>query len=68
MAKIKVRQTETAEETFARFLLIKRAEGISKKTAESYSQHFHAISKHRDVHHDIQAITNRELEMMIVSM
>ncbi len=61
MAKIKVRQTETAEETFARFLLIKRAEGISKKTAEPYSQHFRAISKHLDVHRDIQTITNTGL-------
>ncbi len=68
MAKIKVRQTETAEETFARFLLVKRAEGIAEKTVASYSHHFHAISKHLDTTRDICSISKRELEQMIVSM
>ena len=44
--KITMTATETAAETYERFLLTKHANGVKTKTIETYLQHFHAISKH----------------------
>jgi len=44
MANIKMKTAETLEESFEKFLLSKSAKGITEKTVQTYSQHFHAIS------------------------
>lgn len=59
---------ESAEEAFARFLLTKRANGVKTKSIETYTQHFHAISKHLDIHQEIREMTKADLQSMILSM
>ena len=59
---------ESAAEAFERFLLTKRAGGVKTKTIETYSQHFHAISKHLDTTQGIEELTADDLKSMIVSM
>ncbi|MBQ4048644.1 MAG: hypothetical protein IJC93_09780 [Clostridia bacterium] len=60
--------SETAVESFARFLRTKRTVGAKTKTIETYTQHFHAIARHLDVAKDIGALTSGELQQMIESM
>jgi len=66
--KITVTTRESASETFERFLLTKRADGAKTKTIETYTQHFHAISKHLDINKDVAEMTSEDLKQMIVSM
>ena len=68
MAKIKVQRTETLAEVFDLFILSKKAQGITDKTAATYSQHFNAISKHLDTNRDIAELDSRDLELMVQSM
>lgn len=68
MAKIKVQKTETLAEVFDLFILSKRAQGITDKTAATYLQHLSAISKHLDVNKDISVLNSRDLELMVQSM
>ena len=65
---IRMKSKETAICAFDRFLLTKRADGIKTKTIATYSQHFHAISKHLDTDQEITEITSTDLKLMIVSM
>lgn len=67
-AKISMVARESADEAFSRFLLTKRAGGVKTKTIDTYSQHFHAISKHLDIHQEITEWTSADLQEMIVSM
>ena len=67
-AKISMVARESADEAFSRFLLTKRANGVKTKTIDTYSQHFHAISKHLDIHQEITEWTSADLQGMIVSM
>ena len=60
--------TESAAETYERFLLTKRANGVKTKTIETYSQHFHAISKHLDISQEVADMTATDLKEMVVSM
>ena len=53
---------------FARFLRVKRADGITQKTIDTYSQHFRAIGKHLDTSKYIDEITDTDLKLMILSM
>ena len=59
---------ESATDAFGRFLLTKRANGVKTKTIETYSQHFHAISKHLDVSQEIAGMTAEDLRNMVISM
>jgi len=59
---------ETAAETYERFLLTKRANGVKTKTIETYSQHFHAISKHLDISQEVAEMTAADLKEMVISM
>ena len=59
---------ESAMDAFGRFLLTKRANGVKTKTIETYSQHFHAISKHLDVSQEIAGMTAEDLRNMVISM
>ena len=63
-----MKSTEIATETFERFLLTKRSAGAKTKTTETYSQHFHAISKHLDTGRAVEKMTSDDLKQMIVSM
>lgn len=67
-SKITMTPGESAAEAFERFLLTKRAGGVKNKTIETYSQHFHAISKHLDTTQGIEELTADDLKSMIVSM
>lgn len=67
-SKITMTPKESAAEAFERFLLTKRAGGVKTKTIETYSQHFHAISKHLDTTQGIEELTADDLKSMIVSM
>ena len=66
--KIPVKSRETATSCFARFLRVKRADGIQQKTIDTYSQHFSAIGKHLDTSKFIDEITDTDLKLMILSM
>ena len=66
--KITMIATESAAETYERFLLTKRANGVKTKTIETYSQHFHAISKHLDISQEVAEMTATDLKEMVVSM
>lgn len=59
---------ESAAETYERFLLTKRANGVKTKTIETYSQHFHAISKHLDITQEVAEMSATDLKEMVVSM
>lgn len=67
-AKITMTMRETAAETFERFLLTKHSNGVKAKTIATYSQHFHAISKHLDVSQEITKLTAADLRDMVSSM
>lgn len=66
--KIRMIARENAIETFERFLLTKRASGIKTKTVDTYTQHFHAISKHLDTSQAVAEMTAEDLQSMILSM
>jgi len=66
--KISMQTRENATETFERFLLTKRTDGAKTKTIETYSQHFHAISKHLDTNREVAEMTAADLKEMIASM
>lgn len=63
-----MKSTEIATETFERFLLTKRSAGAKTKTTETYSQHFHAISKHLDTGRAVEEFTSDDLKQMVISM
>jgi integrase/recombinase XerD len=67
-AKITMIATESAAETYERFLLTKRANGVKTKTIDTYMQHFHAISKHLDISQEVAEMTATDLKEMVVSM
>ena len=64
-SKITMTPREFAAEAFERFLLTKRAGGVKTKTIETYSQHFHAISKHLDTTQGIEELTADDLKSMM---
>ena len=63
-----MKTSENAAETFEKFLLTKRSNGVKTKTTETYSQHFHAISKHLDTNRAVEEMTAEDLKQMIASM
>lgn len=58
----------SVEEVFADFVLAQTANGLSEVTIRNYKLHLHSISKHMDITQPMDALTNRQLEEMIVSM
>ena len=66
--QIRMIQSKTAVDAFDDFLRTKRADGVKTKTLDTYSQHFHAISKHLSIDRDLDEITSADLQKMIVSM
>ena len=61
-------QSASMEEIFKNFLTSRKVKGASDKTLETYSYHFHAISKHLDIQKDIADLCKYDLENMIASM
>ena len=68
MKKIRMNCTATLDETFADFLLSRRAKGLAEKTLESYSSQWKAVARHLDTGMDIAALQKADLDDMIVSM
>lgn len=68
MKKIRMNCTATLDETFADFLLSRRAKGLAEKTLESYSSQWRAVARHLDTGTDIAALQKADLDDMIVSM
>ena len=68
MKKIRLNCTATLDETFADFLLSRRAKGLAEKTLESYSSQWKAVARHLDMGTDIAALQKADLDAMIVSM
>ena len=68
MKKIRLNCTTTLDETFADFLLSRRAKGLAEKTLESYSSQWKAVARHLDTGTDIAALQKADLDDMIVSM
>lgn len=68
MKKIRMNCTATLDETFADFLLSRRAEGLAEKTLESYSSQWKAVARHLDTGTDIAALQKADLDAMIVSI
>lgn len=54
-----------ASDVFEDFLIAKRAKGAKAKTAETYRNHFRAISHHLDTSIDISDFNKRMYEQMI---
>lgn len=65
---ITLNSKEKIPETFERFLLSKRANGVKTKTLDTYSQHLHSISKHLNIDIETDKLTSKHLQDMIVSM
>lgn len=68
MKKIRMNCTATLDETFADFLLSRRAKGLAEKTMESYSSQWKAVARHLDTRTDVAALQKADLDDMIVSM
>ena len=68
MKKIRMNCTAPLDETFADFLLSRRAKGLAEKTLESYSSQWKAVARHLDTGTDIAALQKADLDAMIVSM
>ena len=68
MKKIRMNCTATLDETFADFLLSRRAKGLAEKTLESYSSQWKAVARHLDTGMDVAALQKGDLDDMIVSM
>lgn len=68
MKKNRMNCTTTLDETFADFLLSRRAKGLAEKTLESYSSQWKAVARHLDTGTDIVTLQKADLDDMIVSM
>lgn len=68
MSKIQMKTAHTVQETFDRFILVKKAAGLADKTLESYQQHFHSLSKYLDPAADIAEIDKEYFNTAISSM
>ena len=68
MKKIRMNCTATLDETFADFLLSRRAKGLAEKTLESYSSQWKAVAQHLGTGTDVAALQKAALDAMIVSM
>lgn len=56
------------EETFEDFLSSKRANGCKSKTLQTYSQHFHAISKDLATEKQINELSKKDVELLIINL
>ena len=63
MKKIRLNCTTTLDETFADFLLSRRAKGLAEKTLESYSSQWKAVARHLDTGTDNAALQKADLDL-----
>lgn len=63
MKKIRMNCTATLDETFADFLLSRRAKGLAEKTLESYSSQWKAVARHLDTGTDIAALQKADADL-----
>ena len=66
MKKIRMNCTATLDETFADFLLSRRAKGLAEKTLESYSSQWKAVARHLDTGTDIVTLQKADLDGGVV--
>lgn len=66
MKKIRMNCTATLDETFADFLLSRRAKGLAEKTLENYSSQWKAVARHLDAGTDIAALQKEDLDGGVV--
>jgi len=66
---LKMKQiSKTVEETFEDFINSKRANGIRQKTLQTYSQQFRTISKDLAVEKQIEELSKKDCEQMIIAL
>ena len=68
MTRIKMKLSGSVKETFADFILSRKAKGLSEKTLATYQQHFSAICKHISVSEPTEDLTRADLDAMLSSM
>ena len=68
MSKITMNQSATVEDVFNDFIVSRRSKGVTDKTIESYNFHFAAVSRHLDVHKNIDDLQKSDIDKMIESM
>lgn len=66
MKKIRLNCTATLDETFADFLLSRRAKGLAEKTLESYSSQWKAVARHLDTETVIVTLQKADLDGGVV--
>ena len=66
--RIPVTKRETARSCFERFLMTKGPKGVQMVTITTYSQQFHAISKHLDTDKEMDEMIVQDLQKMVISM
>ncbi len=64
-SKITIKQAQTIGEAFERFLLFKSAQGLQFKALQSYSAHFHAVSKYINTDTAINKMENHFLILLL---
>ena len=62
MKETRMNCTATLDETFADFLLSRRAKGLAEKTLESYSSQWKAVARHLDTGTDIVTLQKADLD------
>lgn len=60
--------SKSVEEVFEDFINSKRANGIRNKTLQTYSQQFHTISKDLTVEKQIEELSKKDLENVILTL
>lgn len=60
--------SKSVEETFEDFINSKRANGTRNKTLQTYSQQFHTISKELAVEKQIEELSKRDLENVVLTL
>ena len=66
MKETRMNCTATLDETFADFLLSRRAKGLAEKTLESYSSQWKAVARHLDTGTDIVTLQKADLDGGVV--
>jgi len=59
---------ETIEQLIPRFLIAKKAQGVSEKTLSTYERHFICIMKYFDLNIQIDKLTNDDINKLIITL
>lgn len=66
--KITMNYSESIQDVFERFILLKKACGLADKTISTYSQQFNSLSPYLDLSLPIDTLTDTDLSKMINQM